>query len=362
MAAPLPATMKAVVYDTYGTGTPEEACRVLSLRDVPLPTVGAGQLLLRVHAASVNAWDWDLLRGEPFINRVPTGLWHPMYPVLGCDVAGVVVATGGEGDSVGGFAVGDAVYGDLSGGAWGGFAEYVAVQRPEACLAKKPDQLSFEEAASVPQGGSLAVQGLQHHLARQAPAAEGVATSLSGERVLVNGAGGGSGLLLLQLLKRVYGAAEVTGVDSAEKAEAMKEAGADVVLDYRKDDFAAAASAGGAGYDFIYDAVGTRSASQHLKCLTPTGTYAMVGGPLGNVAAHAARGVFGRWRQGKGGQQLGVVLHEPKPADWVFLEELRVNGRVRPVIDKVYSLERLPEAMAAFGRGEVKGKFVIKIV
>ena len=203
--------MKAIVFDHYGP--PAD----LELRDIPKPEPGDGEVLVRVHATAVNDWDWSFVRGKPYLYRLFFGLRSPKVAVLGTEVAGVVEATGSGAKK---FRPGDRVYGDLSEVGFGSFAEYVAV--PESALVTMPDAMTFEQAASLPHASMLALQGLVD-----------VGGIRKGERVLINGADGGVGTVGVQIAKR-YGA-EVTGVDSASKLEAMKSIGFDHALDYRQE-------------------------------------------------------------------------------------------------------------------------------
>src|SRR5690606_33442587 len=205
--------MKAIVFSGYGS--PEE----LRYQEVPTPAPTANQVRVKIHAASINDWDWGLLQGKPFINRLLFGLFKPGKPILGCDIAGTVEAVG---EAVISFKPGDSVFGDLSNCGFGAFAEYVCA--PEEALVKMPAAMSFEDAAAIPQAGALALQGLKnkHHLA-------------SGQRLLINGAGGGVGTLAVQIARQLD--VHITGVDSADKLPLLRQLGFDEVLDYRQTDF-----------------------------------------------------------------------------------------------------------------------------
>src|SRR5262245_42662716 len=241
--------MKALIRDRYGL--PD----VLEVREVPQPSPKDGEVLVQVHAASINDWDWGLLQGPtlPFVPRPPK-------PILGSDVAGRVVALGSGTKR---FRIGDDVYGDLSrfgSGGWGGFAEYVCA--PESALVPKPPRMTFEQAAALPQAGQLAVQALF------------VSGPLKpGQTLLINGAGGGVGTIGVQIAK-AHGA-EVTGVDSASKLEMMRAIGFDHVIDYQKEDF----TRNGKRYDLIIDAKTDRWPWTYVRSLNRGGTYATVGGP-----------------------------------------------------------------------------------
>lgn len=321
--------MKAVVYTRYGS--PE----VLSLMDVDMPVPRPDEVLIRVVAAAVNSWDWDLLTGTPFLARLGGGLFAPPYKILGADVAGRVEAVGA---AVTRFKPGDAVLGDLSGGNWGSFAEYVCAR--ESALTLKPESLSFEEAAAIPQAGLLALQGLRCN-----------GSIAPGDKVLINGAGGGVGSFAVQLAK-LWGA-EVTGVDRAEKLELMREVGADHVLDYRAGDFAAA----GKRYDLILDVTARRPLSAYRRALTATGRLVVVGGATRTILQTAIAGLFGR----PGGQRLALLLHKPNIPDLDEMKALAAAGTIRCMIGARYPLSDTAEALREVGEGRAKGKVVVKV-
>lgn len=314
--------MKAVTYTAYG---PPENLRLV---DLPTPVPADGQVLVRVRAASVNSWDWDLLRGKPFLARLG-GILRPQHRILGADVAGIVEATG---PGAGKFKAGDAVFGDLSGAGWGGFAEYVAVA--ETALTLKPAGISFEAAASLPQAGLLAWQGV-----------DGLG---AGQSVLVNGAGGGVGTFALQLARRV--GARVTGVDHGDKFDTMRAAGADQVLDYTTTDFAA----NGQRYDLILDMVAAHPVAAYRRSLTPNGRLAIVGGRTGTIFKIALAGAIGA----KQLQKLGLLMYRTN-AGLDALAALVAAGEITPVIDTVYPLAQTADALRQIGGGRVKGKLVI---
>jgi len=243
--------VKAIVYTKYG---PPD---VLELKEVEKPTPKDNEVLIKVHAASVNSWDWDLLRGTPFLNRLG-GLLKPKYKILGADIAGRVEAVG---RNVKRFQPGDEVFGDLSECGWGGFAEYVCAR--ENALALKPASMTFEEVAAVPQAAVMALQGLRDKGQIQ-----------PGQKVLINGAGGGVGTFAVQIAKS-FGA-EVTGVDSTRKLDMMRSIGADQVIDYTREDF----TKSGQRYDLILDVVAYRSIFDYKRALSPKGIYVFVGGSM----------------------------------------------------------------------------------
>jgi NADPH:quinone reductase-like Zn-dependent oxidoreductase len=242
--------MKAIVYEKYG---PPD---VLELKEVEKPIPSDNEVLVKIHAASVNSWDRDLMRGKPFFNRMISGLLKPKYRILGCDIAGRVEALG---SMVKQFQLGDGVFGDLSGYGFGGFAEYVCAR--ENALSLKSERMTFEEAAAIPQAATLALQGLRDKGQIQ-----------PGEKVLINGAGGGVGTFAVQIAK-LFGA-EVTGVDSTGKLDMMRSIGADSIIDYTKEDF----TKNGQLYDLILDVVTYRSIIDYKRALKPGGIYVMLGG------------------------------------------------------------------------------------
>ncbi|MDO7908187.1 NAD(P)-dependent alcohol dehydrogenase [Paenibacillus sp. JX-17] len=293
------------------------------------------EVLIEVHAASVNSWDWDLLRGKPFVNRMG-GLRKPRYRILGADIAGRVVAAGA---GVQRFRPGDEVFGDISGSGWGGFAEYVSVQ--EKALTAKPAGLSFEQAAAIPQAAVLALQGMRDKGKLQ-----------QGQKVLINGAGGGVGTFGIQYAK--YLGAEVSGVDCADKLEVMRQAGADHVLDYAAEDF----TANKLHYDLIMDVVGTRSLASIKRALKPGGSYVMIGGTMSSIfKTIIAAPLTSRFED----KHLALLIHRPNHEDQQVWKELAEAGYISPVVDRCYSLDDAAQAIRDLGEGRVKGKAVIKI-
>ena len=241
--------MKAVVYTRYGG--PD----VLRLTDADTPVPGDGQVLVKVHAVSLNASDWEMLRGKPLYSRIG-GPFRPRHHVLGSDIAGRVAATGRDATR---FKPGDDVFADIL-SYMGGFAEYVRV--PQTTLAPMPAGLTYEQAAALPQAGAIALQGIRDK-GRVQP----------GQKVLINGGGGGSGMYAVQLAK--LDGAEVTGVDNAEKLEFMRSLGADHVIDYAREDF----TRNGRGYDLILDLAAYRPASAYRRSLRPGGAICMSADP-----------------------------------------------------------------------------------
>ena len=321
--------MKAMVYTRYGL--PD----VLRLEEVEKPAPNDDEALIKVHAASVNSWDWDLLRGKPLVSRIGA-LRHPRYKILGADVAGRVEAVGGN---VTRLQQGDEVFGDLSGCGWGGFAEYVCAR--EDALALKPAGLTFEEAAAVPQAAVLALQGLRDKGQVQ-----------PGQKVLINGAGGGVGTFAVQIA-RSFGA-EVTGVDSAAKLDLVRSLGAGQVIDYAQEDF----TKNGQTYDLILDMVVDRSSFNYKRALRPGGTFVVVGGTTPRILQTV---LLGLWLSKTGGKKMGILLHKPDPTDLAFMNELFESRIVAPVIDRRYPLSDVAEALRYFASGQVQGKIVLTI-
>lgn len=322
--------MQAVVYEKYGS--PE----VLELRDIPKPVPKDDEVLVKTFAAAVNSWDWDVLRGKPFIVRMIGGPIKPRNTILGLDIAGRIEAVG---KNVTDFKVGDEVFGDISEYHWGGFAEYVCVSPTP--LAFKPPSLSFTAAAALPHAGVLALQGMRLHPQLKA-----------GDKMLINGAGGGVGTIGIQLAKRM--GLEVTAVDRTDKLKMLKEVGADHVIDYTKEDFAQ----NGQQYDLIIDNVAQRSVFTYQKALSPTGAFVMIGGNMGLLLPVIIYGgLLSKWSQKK----IGILAHKPSREDLNYLSELIEAGQLAPKVDRVYPLKEVPQALQYFGDGNSQGKLVIEV-
>jgi NADPH:quinone reductase-like Zn-dependent oxidoreductase len=320
--------VKAVVYEKYGS--PD----VLELREVKTPTPKDDEVPIRIHAVSINDWDWGLLQGTPFMTRVLSGFLRPKKRILGSDIAGRIEALG---ENVKRFHLGDEVFGDLS-GRWGGFAEYVCA--PETALALKPPSMTFAEAAAIPQAAMLAVQGLRDRGGIQ-----------PGQKVLINGAGGGVGTFAVQIAK-LYGV-EVTGVDSSAKLDLMRSLGFDKVIDYAQEDF----TRNGTRYDLILDVKTNRSIFDYARALSPNGTYVTVGGSLARLFQILFIGPLISMTTKK---TICVAMLKPNK-DLAYMCELFEAGKVKPVIDRFRTLSEVPEAMRHFGAGDHKGKIVITL-
>jgi len=325
--------MNAIVQDGYG---PPE---VLSLREIDRPAIGEDDVLVRVHAAGLDQGVWHLMAGMPYMVRLMGfGLRAPKTPVLGSDVAGTVEAVG---RNVTRFAPGDEVFGT----GVGTFAEYTLAREDK--LARRPANVSFEQAAGVPVSGSTALQALRD-----------AGRVRAGQDVLVIGAGGGVGTFAVQLAKAL--GARVTGVCSAAKAELVRSLGADAVIDYTREDFAK----GPRRYDVIVDTAGNRSLVHLRRALASDGVLAIVGGEWGN-----------RWTGGFGrqilrapllslfvGQRLRPVMAKERSSDLDVLRGYIEAGGVTPAMDRTYPLADVPDAVRYMRSGAVRGKVVISVL
>ena len=321
--------MKAIVYTQYGS--PD----ILQFKEVVKPVPNAGEILVKVYAASANPLDWHLMRGAPFLARLDGGLRKPKDSRLGADFAGRVEAVG---SNVTQFQPGDEVYGDHR----GSFAEYSTV--PVNRVALKPANLSFEEAAAIPVAAVTALQGLRDagHIH-------------SGQTVLINGASGGVGTFAVQIAK-AFGA-EVTGVCSTRNLDMVQEIGADHVIDYTQEDF----TRNGRHYDLIFDAVGNRSASAYRRALNPHGKCVVAGfSSLPRLFEHM---VLGPLRSKIGNRWVGLMgMAQMNQQDLVFVKELVEAGKVAPLIERRYPLREVPEAIRHLETGHARGKVVITVV
>jgi NADPH:quinone reductase-like Zn-dependent oxidoreductase len=319
--------MKAIIGERYGS--PD----TLDLREVPTPAVAADRVLLRVRAASVNASDYRVLRGKPLLARpLMGGTLRPKEHRRGADVAGVVEAVGADVTTL---KAGDEVFG----AGLGSFAEYVAPLADR--LVPKPPNLTFEEAAAIPIAAITALQALRDKGGLQA-----------GQRVLVNGAGGGVGTFLVQLA-RALGAAHITAVCGPHNVEIVRSLGPDRVVDYSREDFTKL----GEEYDLIAENAGGTSIRRLLSLLTPHGTLVVVGShtnPLGHLASAAIQGRLG---SKKAVGFIAKLNHE----DLVQLGELAAAGTIRPVIDRTYPLAETAEAYRYTERMHSLGKVVVTV-
>lgn len=319
--------MKAIVLTNYGG--PDQ----LQLKEVEKPSPGDDEVLVKVYAVSINDWDWALIQGD-LVNRMLNGFSKPKRRIFGSDVAGRVEAIG---KNVTRFIPGDEVFGDLS-GTWGGFAEYVCAH--QNALGRKPRGMTFEQAASIPQAAMLAVQGLIDK-GRVQP----------GQKILLNGAGGGVGTFGLQILKPL--GVEVTVVDTAAKLDMLRSLGAAHGIDYNEQDFTET----GERYDLILDTKTNRSIFRYLRALNPGGKYITVGGSIPHLLqAFLCSPLISLFTNKK---VSIVALKANKDLD--YMSQLFESGQVRPIIEGPYKLEETPEAFRIFSRGEHQGKMVITV-
>ncbi|MAE07390.1 MAG: alcohol dehydrogenase [Bacteroidetes bacterium] len=319
--------MKAIVYEKYGS-TDE-----LKLKEIQKPTPKDDEVLIKVHAVSPNASDVEFVKGDPLYTRM-WGLTKPKNKILGSDIAGTIETIGSK---VVRFQVGEAVFGDIL-GTWGGFAEYVCA--PENALTLKPESLTFELASTLPQPAVVALQGIQNFGQVQA-----------GQKVLINGAGGGSGTFAVQIAKLL--GAEVTGVDSTKKLTMMESLGADHVIDYMLEDV----TKNGEQYDLILDLVAAHSVFDYKRILSPKGKYYLVGGSVSYILKTMIFGAFISLNSKRKMQIIGI-----KPNQGLEdIIELIDSGKIKSVIDKRYSLSEVPEAMQYLSEGLAIGKVVIAV-
>jgi NADPH:quinone reductase-like Zn-dependent oxidoreductase len=320
--------MKAIVCTKYG---PPD---VLQLKEVEKPAPKDDEVLIKIQAASLNAYDWHLLRADVFLVRLMGGgLLKPKNKIPGADIAGRVEAVG---RNVTQFQPGDDVFGDIG---HGGFAEYACAR--ENRLATKPANLSFEEAAAVPMAALTALQGLRDK-GRIQP----------GQKVLINGASGGVGTFAVQIAKS-FGA-EVTAVCSTGKMDTARSIGADQVIDYTKEDF----TKSGQHYDVIFAANGYHPILDYRRALGPKGIYVMAGGTMAQMFQAM---LLGPWISMAGSKKMGGLSAKVEQKDLVFIKELLEAGKVRPVIDRRYPLSDVPEALRYLGERHARGKVVISI-
>ncbi|MEV8100064.1 NAD(P)-dependent alcohol dehydrogenase [Kitasatospora sp. NPDC085879] len=324
--------MKAIVQDGYGS--PD----VLKLREVDRPVVADHEVLVRVHAASLNARDWHIMRGDPYLARLAFGLGGPKARIRGTDFAGRVEAVG---RSVTRFRPGDEVFGEAD----GAFAEYVCA--PDNVVEPKPAGLSFEQAAAMPLAGNTALIGLRD-LGRVGP----------GQQVLINGASGGVGTFAVQIAKAL--GAEVTGVCSTRNLELVGSMGADHLIDYTQEDF----TRNGRQYDVVFDLVGNRSLTECRRALTPEGRLVLSGGgvseggslvgPMGLIIKGKAMSPFVRHR-------LLVLTAKPAKENLAALREFAESGKLTPVIDRTYPLSEVPDAIGYLEVEHARAKVVVTV-
>ena len=320
--------MRAVVFTRYGS--PD----VLELRELDEPTPKDDEVLVRVRAVSLNDWDVGALGGSDLVNRLIFGLLRPRKRILGSDIAGRIEAVG---RNVRRFRIGDEVFGDLS-GQWGGFAEYVCAR--ERALVLKSPGMTFEQAAAIPQAAMLALQGLRD-----------AGRIRTGQRILINGAGGGVGTFAIQIAK-LYDA-EITAVDSASKLDMLRSMGASHVIDYAREDF----TRGARRYDLILDVKTSRSIYDCARVLSPDGVYVTVGGSLARLVQGL---LWWPWIAMTTGKRIRILALKPNKG-LAHMNELFESGAVVPVIDRSYTLSELPDAFRRFADARHEGKLVITV-
>ncbi len=321
--------MKAIVYTKYGS--PD----VLQLKEVEKPATKENEVLIKVVASSVNEWDNGLISGKGLLTRLLGGLFKPKNKILGADVAGVIEAVG---NNIKNFKPGDEVFGDIAGAGFGAFAEYVSA--PEKMLAKKSPEMSFEQAAALPQAGLLAMQGLRYKK-----------PLLAGQHLLINGAGGGVGPIALQYAKSI--GATVTCVDREEKFNMLRSLGADELIDYRKTDYTKT----GIQYDYILDVTARRSVSDYKRALKPGGVFAMIGGSMGGLLFQmmVLQPFLSKYRKKK----LGIMGYHVSKEGLDELSKLFDDGKISPVIDRSFPLAATADAFRYYQQGTFTGKIII---
>lgn len=317
--------MKAIYCASYGS------VENLQLIETAIPEPKDNEVLIKVRCSAVNDYDWSMVRGKPGIYRLFFGLFKPKRPIPGMELSGTVEAIGG---GVTKFNVGDAVYGDISDHGFGSFAEYVCIN--EKAIVKKPEYMTFEDAAALSHAANLAWQGLID-----------VGQIGKGMKVLINGAGGGVGTIGLNIAKTYE--AEVTGVDTGDKLKKMEEIGFDHIIDYKKTDFTKSIEK----YDLILDAKTSRPPSAHLRVLSENGRYVSIGGEIKNLLQL----LFARKVRKKPVFMVGLKANK----DLDKIHQLYEKGFLKPVVDGPYSLEKAPRAIKLFGEGKHTGKVIISM-
>lgn len=321
--------MKAVLLEKYGSPLK------LKIAEVDKPVVGQGELLVKVCATSVNDYDWSVVRGKPHIYRLMFGLFKPKQKIAGMEMSGIVEEVG---EGVTAFHVGDHVYGDISKYGFGSFAEYISINAE--ALRHKPANMSFVQAAAIPHAATLAKQGVVD-----------VGKISGGQKILINGAGGGVGTIALQIAKK-FGA-EVTGVDNAHKLDEMKALGFDEVIDYQKENF----TKNGQHYDLILDTKTCYSPFKYLRVLKPEGKYVTVGGALPRLLQLLLLKPF----ISKTTSKTVAIVNLQVNQDLDYIETLFDSGVINPSIDGSFSLEDVPRAIQYFGEGKHSGKVVVSL-
>lgn len=322
------------VYHISKYGEPE---KVLILKEVDKPIPKKNEVLIKVCSTSINDYDWSIVRGKPYIFRLMFGLFRPKkkFQIAGMELSGIIKALG---TNIKRFKLGDEVYGDISSHGFGSFAEYICID--EKALEIKPDKMSFEEAASIPHATMLALQGLRD-----------VGKIKEGQKILINGGGGGVGTFGLQIAKLYK--SEVTGVDTGEKLQKMKELGFDHIIDYKEADFTRKENK----YDLILDCKTNHSPFDYLHVLNPNGKYVTIGGQMSRIIQLLFLNPFISMISKK---RMFIVSLKPN-RDLDYINKLYLAGQIKCIIDGPYTLENVPSAIQFFGEGKHFGKVVISI-
>ncbi|MDF9795611.1 NADPH:quinone reductase-like Zn-dependent oxidoreductase [Catalinimonas alkaloidigena] len=321
--------MKAILFEQYG---PPE--KVLSLREVEKPSPKHNEVLIKIKATAVNDYDWSLVRGQPYLYRLMFGFLKPKHPISGMELSGIVAEIGAD---VHNHKVGEAVFGDISEYGFGTFAEYICINKN--AVIKQPETISFEEAAALPHASTLALQALRD-----------IGKIEQGQKVLINGGGGGVGTIGLQLAKLYH--CHVTGVDAQEKIEMMKSIGFDTTIDYKQINFTKA----GEKYDLILDCKTNKSAFSYLSALKVNGRYVTIGGKVGSLIKVL---LWSKLINLFSTKKLQVLSLKPNK-DLDYICELFREGKIKCEIDGPYALAETPGLIQYFGEGKHKGKVVIK--
>ncbi|WP_370089773.1 NAD(P)-dependent alcohol dehydrogenase [Ekhidna sp.] len=317
--------MKAIVCKSYGPSSQ------LKLEEVEKPSPKPKEVLIKIHCSAVNDYDWSMVRGKPNLYRLLFGLFKPKHPIPGMELSGVVESCGAE---VSKFKAGDKVYGDISAFGFGSFAEYITIH--EDAVVQKPEYLSFEEAAALSHAANLAWQGLIDF-----------GKLKKDMKVLINGAGGGVGSIGLQIAKTYN--CHVTGVDTGNKLQIMNKIGFDRIIDYKEEDFTKSREK----YDLILDTKTTHAPKAYMKVLNPHGRYVTVGGNIGRLLQIA----LAQWVLKK--PVYVVPLDANK--DLEQIHKLCKSGKVKPIIDGPYPIEKTGEAIQYFGEGRHHGKVIVSL-
>ncbi len=329
MDEPIKDQMKALLLTKYGSPT------ALKVQEIAKPSPKRNEVLIKIHATAVNDYDWSMIRGKPYLYRLMFGILKPKKLIPGMELSGTIEALG---PNVTSFKIGDAVYGDISEYGFGTFAEYICINEQAVIL--KPAEMSFEEAVSIPHAAMLAVQGLRD-----------VGKITQGQKVLINGAGGGVGTFGLQIAK--LHDAEVTGVDTGDKLKMMKDIGFDHIIDYQKEDF----TKNGVHYDLILDAKTNRSPFAYARSLSPNGTYVTVGGKIGRLLQVL---IWNLWISKFKHKKVRLVALKANKG-LSYISDLFREGKIKCIIDGPYTLEESAKAIQYFGEGKHQGKVVISI-